>query len=169
MITCEFEDGGKGKLRHVTVNAIVIKDGKILLGKRGTLANGKPLLEAGKWSMLGGFMGRDETLIEGLRREIMEESGWTVGDLTLLHIKDNPDRTGEERQNIEFVFFAEAKEQTGQSDTEVSSLEWFSINNLPTAENLAFDHYDDLMLYKSFNEGSISSLPYLGKYQDYRK
>jgi hypothetical protein len=93
MITCEFEDGGKGKLRHVTVNALVIKDDKILLGKRGTLANGKPLDEAGKWSLLGGFMGRDENLEEGLRREIMEPKKprnpkiWSV-DILITCIRD---------------------------------------------------------------------------------
>ncbi|KXK12244.1 MAG: Bifunctional NMN adenylyltransferase/Nudix hydrolase [Microgenomates bacterium OLB23] len=166
MITCEFEDGGKGKLRHVTVNAVVVKDGKILLGKRGTLANGKPLLEAGKWSLLGGFMGRDETLVEGLRREIMEESGWNVGDFTLLHIKDNPDRSGEERQNIEFVFITKALDKTGESDCEVTALEWFDVNTLPDEQTVAFDHYDDLILYQDYLAGKIQSLPYLGKYKN---
>jgi ADP-ribose pyrophosphatase YjhB (NUDIX family) len=164
MITCEFEDGGKGKLRHVTVNALVIKDDKILLGKRGTLANGKPLDEAGKWSLLGGFMGRDENLEEGLRREIMEESGWKVDKLTLLHIKDNPDRSAEDRQNIEFVFFAQATEKTGEHDYEVTALEWFAFDALPAKETVAFDHYDDLVLYQDYLSKKIEALPYLGKY-----
>jgi ADP-ribose pyrophosphatase YjhB (NUDIX family) len=164
MIICEFEDGGKGKLRHVTVNAIVIKDNKILLGKRGTLANGKPLDEAGKWSLLGGFMGRDETLQEGLRREIMEESGWNVSEFTLLHIKDNPDRSSEDRQNIEFVFFAQATEKTGESDQEVTEARWFSIDELPEKNTVAFDHFDDLQLYKDHVDNKVSTLPYLGKY-----
>ena len=34
MITCKFEDAGGAKLRHVTVNAVVIKDNRVLLGKR---------------------------------------------------------------------------------------------------------------------------------------
>ena len=75
MITCTFEDDVIAKLRPVTVNAIVIKDNKILLGKRGTYNGGKPLLEAGKWALLGGFLSRDETIEQALRREIKEESG----------------------------------------------------------------------------------------------
>ena len=56
MIICSFENGNKTSLRHVTVNAIVIKDNQVLLGKRGTF-NGKPILESGKWGLLGGFLG----------------------------------------------------------------------------------------------------------------
>ena len=56
MITCYFENNNKAFLRHVTVNAIVIKDNQVLLGKRGTF-NGKPILESGKWGLLGGFLG----------------------------------------------------------------------------------------------------------------
>ena len=54
MITCTFENKNKASLRHVTVNAIVVKDNQVLLGKRGTV-NGKPVLESGKWGLLGGF------------------------------------------------------------------------------------------------------------------
>lgn len=105
MITCTFEDGGTGKLRHVTVNALIVKDNKVLLGKRGTF-NGRPLDDAGKWALIGGFVGRDENLEKALKREIQEECGCEIDSFTLLHIKDNPDRKGEDRQNIEFVFIA---------------------------------------------------------------
>jgi 8-oxo-dGTP diphosphatase len=125
MITCQFEDGNKTSLRHVCVNAIVIKEGKILLGKRGTYRNGKPLLEAGKWALIGGFFDRDETLEEGLKREVMEESGWEIDDVVLFRINDNPNRPAEDRQNVDMIFVVGAKEQTGKSDEEVTNLEWF--------------------------------------------
>ncbi len=38
MITCTFEDGGKGTLRHDVVHGIVEKDGKILFVKRANPA-----------------------------------------------------------------------------------------------------------------------------------
>ena len=53
MITCTFENNNKASLRHVTVNAIVIKNNQVLFGKRGTV-NGKTILESGKWGLLGG-------------------------------------------------------------------------------------------------------------------
>ena len=74
MITCQFEKGHKANLRHVCVNALVLKDNQVLLGKRGTV-KGEKILEFGKWGLIGGFLDRDETLEEGLKREVLEESG----------------------------------------------------------------------------------------------
>jgi 8-oxo-dGTP diphosphatase len=162
MITCTFEDGGTGKLRHVTINAIVTQGNKILLGKRGTYMHGKPLLEAGKWAMLGGFLGRDESLEQALKREVQEESGWIIDNLKLFHVKDNPDRPAEDRQNIEFVFVANAVEKVSESDEEVTNLEWFSVDELPAKEMIAFDHGDDLELYKKYVKKTFS-LPVIGK------
>ncbi len=161
MITCEFEDGGKGKLRHVTANAVIVKDGKILLGKRGTF-NGKPLTEHGKWGLIGGFVGRDENLIQAITREIKEETGLHVTNIQLIHIKDNPDRTNEDRQNIEFVYMAEPFGETGISDEEVSEMRWFTVDNISV--EVAFDHADDIRLYRDYVAGKVS-VPVMGKYE----
>lgn len=150
MINCQFEDGGKANLRHVTVNAIVLKDSKVLLGKRGTYHNGKPLLEAGKWALLGGFFNRDEYLEETLKREVMEESGWTIDNLRLLRINDNPNRPAEDRQNVDIVFIADAVKQVRGSDEEVRELKWFDLESLPEEKDIAFDHGEHLMLYRKF-------------------
>src|SRR5436305_1720375 len=90
MIKCTFEDGNEASLRHITVDVIVVKDGRILLTKR----NAK-LLEGGKWGLTGGFMDRNETLKQAGEREVMEESGWKIRNLTLLTLRDNPDRPKE--------------------------------------------------------------------------
>lgn len=74
MINCFFENNDQASFRHITVNAIAIKDNQVLLGKRGTL-DGKPILESGKWGLLGGFFNRDENLIQATKREVMEEGG----------------------------------------------------------------------------------------------
>lgn len=165
MITCTFEDDGTGALRHTTVDAIMIKDGKVLLAKRGTYNGGKPLLEMGKWSLIGGYLSRDETIEQGLKREVREESGWEVENLQLFHIKDNPDRKGSDRQNVEFVFIVEAKNKVGESDEEVKELKWFDLDNLPPDDQIAFDHGGDLKLYiKCLKENF--PLPFIGKYSD---
>ena len=150
MITCTFEDGGKGKLRHVTVDGLVIKDDKILLVKRA-----QKLLEGGKWGVIGGFVDRDENLKEALKREIFEETGYRVTDITLLCINDDPNRPREDRQNISFVFFCHAGEKEGESDWEVTDKQWFSFDNLPPKEEIAFDHYDDIQLYLQYKKGDI--------------
>lgn len=163
MITCRFEDGGETtNLRHITCNAIVLKDNKVLLGKRGTYNNGKPLLEAGKWALLGGFFSRDETLKEAIKREVEEESGWKVENLKLFRINDNPNRPAEDRQNVDIIFLADAIEKTGKSDEEVTNLEWFGLDNLPANDMIAFDHWEHLKLYKDYLKEKFN-LPLIGR------
>lgn len=145
MITCKFENGNEASLRHVTVDALVMKDGKILLAKRTN-----KLLEGGKWGLLGGFVNRDETLKEAVAREVMEESGFKIEDINLLTVRDNPDRPKEDRQNISFVYFCRALEKVGESDWEVDDLQWFDLDDIPSEEEIAFDHYQDIQLYKDF-------------------
>ena len=146
MITCYFENKNKAYLRHITVNAIVVKDNQILLGKRGTY-NGKPILEFWKWSLLGGFFGRDENLVKAVKREVMEESGWEIEDVQLFRINDSPNRPHEDRQNMDMVFIAKAVKQVNKSDEEVTHLKWFDLDKLPDKKLIAFDHGDDLEFY----------------------
>ncbi len=160
MITCFFEDGGKSSLRHVTISVMVIKDGKVLLGKRGTF-QGKPILEFGKWALLGGFFNRDEDLIKAAKREVLEESGWEITNLKLFRINDNPNRPKEDRQNMDMIFIAEALQQTGTSDEEVTELVWFDLDKLPPPELIAFDHGESIGLYKKYLKENFA-LPVLG-------
>ena len=106
------------------------------------------LLEAGKWGLLGGYVNRDETTMQTAVRETKEESGWDVTSLRLLRVKDNPDRPHEDRQNIEFVYVADAVEKTGEPDWESEEVKWFSFDNLPEPDQIAFDHGEDIELYK---------------------
>jgi 8-oxo-dGTP diphosphatase len=151
MINCQFENGDKVSLRHVTLGAIVIKDNKVLLGKRGTFKN-KKILEYGKWGLLGGFFDRDENFEQAIKREVMEESGWTIKNLELFRIVDNPNRPKEDRQNVDFVFLADAIEKVGEHDEEVKELKWFEIDKLPKKEETAFDHGDSLEFYQKYSK-----------------
>ncbi|QQG43983.1 MAG: NUDIX hydrolase [Candidatus Roizmanbacteria bacterium] len=160
MLTCYFENNNKTSLRHVTVNAVVVKGSQVLLGKRGTY-EGKPILESGKWALLGGFFGRDENLKEAVKREVMEESGWEIEDLQLLRINDNPNRPKEDRQNVDIIFFAKAAKQVKETDEEVKELRWFDLGALPPKEEIAFDHGEDLELYKKYLNEKIL-IPVLG-------
>ncbi len=146
MISCQFENGDNASLRHVTVNAIVVKDGQILLGKRGTY-KGKPILESGKWALIGGFFDRDERLTDAVKREVGEETGWTIENLKLLRINDSPNRPMEDRQNVDMIFIADAVEQIPTSNEEVKELQWFDISSIPPKNEIAFDHDEDIELY----------------------
>ena len=67
--------------------------------------------------------------------------------LTLLRIVDTPDRPGEDRQNVAFVHFCRAGDRVGEPDDESTEQRWFPLAALPPRQEVAFDHYDDLMLY----------------------
>lgn len=160
MITCYFEDNNKTSLRHVTVNAIIVNNNQVLLGKRGTFA-GKPIIESGKWGLIGGFFGRDENLIQAVRREVMEESGWEIAGLQLFRINDNPDRPKEDRQNVDIIFIAKAVKQVKTGDEEVEELKWFDLDKLPPKEKIAFDHAENIELYIKYLKENFK-LPLLG-------
>ncbi|HKB88802.1 MAG TPA: NUDIX domain-containing protein [Patescibacteria group bacterium] len=162
MITCYFEDNAKAKfgLRHVVMSTIVVKDGKILLEKRGTY-NGKPILESGKWALIGGYLDRDEDLITGAKRESIEETGWKLDNFKLLRINDSPERPREDRQNVDFVFVANAISQKPTKSEEVAELAWFDLDKIPPKEQIAFDHFESIELYKKFLKENFP-IPLLG-------
>jgi len=163
MITCTFEDGGIGRKRHVTINAILVKDNKVLLGKRGTY-NGNPMLEYGKWGLIGGFVERDENLEEALKREIKEETGCDATSFTLFHIKDNPDRPHEDRQNISFHYIVTPIRLAREKDWESTEVSWIKIDALPPLESLAFDHGESIGYYLQYRNSKFP-LPILDHHE----
>lgn len=148
MIQCTFENGNKANngLRHVVIDALVLKDNKILLVRRSAKLSTEP----GKWALIGGFMERDEYLQQTVEREIEEESGYRVKDVTLLTVNHHPNQPNNDRQNVIFVFLAQALEKEGEHDWEVSEQQWFDLDNLPIKSEIAFDHYDDILMYKEY-------------------
>lgn len=150
MIHCTFEDGGKASLRHAIIDALVIKDSKILLVKRAP-----QLLEGGKWGDVGGFMNRDESLKQTVEREVFEETGYKIKDIQLFTIRDNPDRN-EDRQNIAFVFLCTALEKEGHADWESTKIKWFSFDSLPKEKEFAFDHYKNIQLYLKYKKDNLT-------------
>jgi 8-oxo-dGTP diphosphatase len=156
MINCEFENGNKAQLRHVVSDTLVLKDGKVLLSKRS-----KHLSEGGKWGLAGGFMERDETIKEAVHREVLEETGWEIKDLTLLTVIDNPNRPNEDRQNVDFIFFAKADKKVGEPDDESTEQKWFDLDALPTDDEIAFDHADSIKIYKKWLKDKFT-LPVIG-------
>ncbi|HEY4169186.1 MAG TPA: NUDIX hydrolase [Reyranella sp.] len=156
MITCTFENGNKASLRHVVVDSLVLKDDRVLLVKR----SGK-LLEGGKWGLPGGFVDRDETIKQAVAREIKEETGYEVADITLFRIIDRPDRPAEDRQNISFVHLCAAGQCTGKPDWESDDVQRFPLSALPEEGEFAFDHYSNIRLYRKYLAGRVV-LPVLG-------
>ena len=70
------------------VGAVVVRDGKVLLVKRGH----EPL--KGRWSLPGGRVELGETLVEAVRREIREETGLEIEVGPVLEVFDRIERRG---------------------------------------------------------------------------
>jgi 8-oxo-dGTP diphosphatase len=64
----------------VGVGAVVVQDGRVLLVRRG----GEPL--KGHWTLPGGVLEVGETLLEGVAREVSEETGLMVEPVELIEL-----------------------------------------------------------------------------------
>jgi ADP-ribose pyrophosphatase YjhB (NUDIX family) len=73
----------------VGVGAVVVDEGRVLLVRRGT----EPM--KGQWSLPGGVLELGESLLSGVVREVLEETGLTVEPLELLELLDRIHRVGE--------------------------------------------------------------------------
>lgn len=143
MIHCIFENGNKASLRHVTVVAIVVgEDGKILLTRRAP-----HLTRAGKFTVPGGFMDRGENASQAITREILEETGLKPRNLSLFKINTNPDRSKEDRQNVDFIFVAHVVSKPLRENSEVSEFVWVDEKSLPSEDDFAFDHRISIFEY----------------------
>lgn len=141
MITCFYKNYFNASLRHLVVDALVIKNQRILLVKRSG-----SWLESGKWALPGGYLDRNETGAEAAAREIKEETGYRVKKIKLLKIIDSARRRHDNRQNISLIYRAEPAKKVGGFDAEISAIKWFNLSRLPQAVNMAFDH---LVIIKS--------------------
>ncbi len=111
---------------------------KVLLIKRA-----RPPFQ-GEWALPGGFVNLDESLEEGARRELEEETGVSGVYLEQLYTFGRPDRDPRERV-ITVAYYAliptDTVEIRAASDAE--GVSWFSLRELP---ELAFDHKEILAL-----------------------
>jgi ADP-ribose pyrophosphatase YjhB (NUDIX family) len=105
------------------------------------------LSEGGKWFLPGGFLDRDERLVDGVLRELREETGWAGELKRLLRVNSRPDRPHEDRQNVAFDFVIAPVARVGEPDDESTAVEWISIERVPSLASLAFDHGDTIRCY----------------------
>jgi 8-oxo-dGTP diphosphatase len=105
----------------VGVGGVVIRDGRALLIRRGS----PPL--AGQWSIPGGTLELGETIAEGVRRELREETGLEVRVLDLIEVFDRIFPDGEGRPQYHFVildYLCEAAAGTPRAGSDVTDVAW---------------------------------------------
>ena len=90
-----------------------------------------------QWALPGGFLEEDETMQEGAKRELEEETGLKLEKLQQVGAFGTPGRDPRGRTiSIAFVGLIDAEAKVKASDDALDA-KWFSLNNLP---DLAFGH-----------------------------
>ena len=79
------------------VGGVVIRDGEVLLVRRAYPPR------AGEWSLPGGRLELGESLVEGVRREVLEETGIEVEVGAVVEVFDRVHRDGDGRVRYHFV------------------------------------------------------------------
>lgn len=113
------------KKPQVGVGAFIVKNNKLLLGKRHRAP------EKDHWSILGGKVEYFETIEAAIHREVLEESGITITLHELLcvtnHILEN-----ESMHFVSPTFYATTTDSfTVTEPTKINPMGWFDLDDLP--------------------------------------
>ncbi len=116
----------------LTVDGIVVVDGRILLIERGRAPY------AGRYALPGGFVDYGETVEDAVRREIEEETGLKAEIVRLMGVYSDP-RRDPRGHTVSVVFIMDLKGGFLNAGDDAADAVWFPLENLPP---LAFDHED---------------------------
>ena len=116
-----------------TASALVVRDGRVLLGKRGI----SPFF--GQWDVPGGFLEPWEHPAEGVVRELREETGLDVRPTELLGVWIDTYGPGGD-YTLNFYYVAEIVGGEPRADDDVSDLRFFAPDELPPLAEIAFDN-----------------------------
>jgi 8-oxo-dGTP diphosphatase len=105
----------------VGVGGVVITDGRVLLIRRA----GPPL--QGEWSIPGGLLELGESLDQGVRRELAEETGLEVRVLDLIEVFERvfPDDDGRTKYHFVILdYLCEAVSGEARAASDVTDAAW---------------------------------------------
>jgi len=115
----------------VGVGGVVVSGGRVLLVRRGA----PPL--AGQWSIPGGMLESGETLLEGVRRELAEETGVEVRVLELVEVFERIDLDGTGKTRYHYVvldYLCEAIRGEVRAGSDVTDAAWVAASELAPYE-----------------------------------
>lgn len=108
-------------------------DGRILLGRRAI----EPYV--GLWDTPGGYLEEHEHPLDGLRRELLEETGLTVEPVRFLGIwMDTYGSSPDANSTLSLFWTVHIVAGEPVPADDVAELRWFSADELPAAAGLAF-------------------------------
>lgn len=105
---------------RVTATALIVKEGRVLLGKRTS-----KLRFAGMWDAFGGHLEKGETPEMALRRELQEELAIEVTMTQFLHVYEDVDPTSGETFRHDLFLVTGWDGEPGIANDEHSEIRWF--------------------------------------------
>ena len=129
---CEFVVYASSK---PTAGALCVEDGRVLLARRAA----QPF--EGRWDIPGGFLEEGEDPVDGLRRELKEETGLDIEPQRFLGVwmdRYGGDSTAEATLNLYWT--ARILGGVPEAADDVSELRWFDRDGLPGRDELAFEN-----------------------------
>jgi len=117
----------------VGFGVIIVRNGKVLLGKRhedpakaSSMLNG-----AGKWTMPGGKLHFGESFEEGAKRETMEETGIKLNDVKVICVNNDIVETA---HFVTIGLYSENFENDAKvmEPDEITEWKWFGLDELPS-------------------------------------
>jgi 8-oxo-dGTP diphosphatase len=116
--------------RGVSIDAVIIKDNKVLLIQRGVEPN------KGLWGIPGGYVSWNESAEGTVKREVKEETNLDVKRVRLVGVYSSPDR--HPKQVINIVYLVDVNDGELKHGDDALGAEWTPLDKLP--EKMALDH-----------------------------
>ena len=110
---------------RVGVGVLVLKEGKVLLGRRVS-SHG-----AGSWCPPGGHLEFGESLEDCARREVLEETGMEISNVRLVTATNDVFVEGKHYITLHILADWKSGEPVVREPRKLGSLGWFSWESLP--------------------------------------
>jgi ADP-ribose pyrophosphatase YjhB (NUDIX family) len=118
------------------VQVVLERDGLVLLGRRRDDPG------AGRWDLPGGFLHEGEGPLDGLRREVREETGLEVEQLEFLGSWNEPYWN---RTVLCLTWLGRAAGGEERPGDDLVELAWFSPDDRPRDGELAFATFEEIL------------------------